>query len=89
MRSAVIVLVLLGLGGACTPRNLSPECKDSIDHCLKACPPTEDHMGIGGGGLMGIGDARGKCERRCHNICTDPEDKTPAEPPDEEGIPTL
>jgi len=88
IRTALVIVALVGLAGACMPRNLSPECKDQIDHCLKECPPTDDHMGIGGSGLVGIGDSRSGCERGCHHICDVPEDKTPIEPPDE-GIPTL
>lgn len=88
MTRALIVLVLLAVVGGCMPRNLSSGCKIQIDHCLKECPPTSDHMGIGGSGLIGIGDSRSKCERICHHICDNPEDKTLAEPPDE-GLTTL
>jgi len=85
-RAALISALLLL--AACTPRNLSPECKDRVDHCLKDCPPVTDHMGIGGGGMLGIGDTRTECERRCHIICTGDRDETFPDPPDE-GIPTL
>lgn len=88
MRAALVLVGLLLAAAACTPRNLSPECKDQIDHCLKECPPTDDHMGIGGAGLIGIGDSRTKCQRRCHHVCDEPEDRSKPAPPDE-GIPTL
>lgn len=85
---ALVTLAVLALVGACTPRNITPECKDMINHCLADCPATDDHMGIGGAGLIGIGDSRTKCERRCKHVCDDPADETPADP-DDEGIPTL
>jgi len=45
-------------------------------------------MGVGGGGMLGIGDTRTECERRCHIICSGDRDETFPDPPDE-GIPTL
>jgi hypothetical protein len=82
----VVALVVWACG--CAPRNITPECTDMINHCLQDCPPTDDHMGIGGAGLIGIGDRRSKCERRCKHVCDDPADEAPAKPEDE-GIPTL
>jgi hypothetical protein len=88
MRALLVGVALVALVGACMPRNITPECKEMRAACLSDCPPTDDHMGIGGAGLIGIGDSRTKCERRCKHVCDTPEDKA-AEDPDDEGIPTL
>jgi len=72
---------------ACWPRNLSPACQERIDHCLAQCPPVDDDMGIGGRGLLAIGDQRSECEKTCHNLCTDPVTKVKPLPPPPDAVP--
>ncbi len=88
LTTLLVFVALAALVGSCVPRNLTPECKEMRAACIADCPPTDDAMGIGGPGLLGIGDSRTKCKRRCKRVCDAPEDEA-ADKLDDEGIPTL
>ncbi|MBM4370087.1 MAG: hypothetical protein FJ098_00435 [Deltaproteobacteria bacterium] len=87
MITRILLLALVtGLAVACTPRNLAPGCVERMEQCKAACPPERDPMGVGGSGLLGIGDPRNKCLKGCRDLCKEP-GEAPAPPA--EGPPTL